>query len=103
MPRPFFALSFGVGALLLATHHAFAQPSRVCAPRATVVEQLEGSWGEVRRSAGLGASNRLIELFVAEETGTWTIIATLPTGLTCILAAGTDFELLPLPAAGHAL
>jgi hypothetical protein len=93
MKHQFLALSLGVGAMILATNHAFAQQqNRNCADRARVVERLADGFGESRQSIGLGANNSVIEVFASAETGTWTITVTTPAGLTCLVASGQAFE-----------
>ncbi|MDJ0630774.1 MAG: hypothetical protein QNJ44_21130 [Rhodobacter sp.] len=92
MKQRFLALSLGVGAMILATGHAFAQQNRNCADRDRVVERLASGFGETRQSIGLGANNAVIEVFASLETGTWTITVTSPAGLTCLVASGQAFE-----------
>jgi len=92
MKQQFLALSLGVGAMILATGHAFAQPNRNCAERARVLERLASAYGESRQSIGLGANNSVIEVFASAETGSWTITVTSPSGLTCLVASGQAFE-----------
>lgn len=89
-------------ALLLAAGTAAAQTSRRCAPRDVVVDRLAEGYGETRQSIGLGANNGVMELFASDETGTWTITVTLPSGMTCLIASGQAFEELAegLPAEG---
>ena len=94
MKRQFLALSFGIGALLLATQHAFAQSGRSCADRASVIERLANRYGESRQSIGLGQNNAVVEVFASLETGSWTITVTVASGKTCIVAAGQSFETL---------
>jgi len=104
MKRQFLALSLGVGAMILATSHAFAQQQ--CANRALVVERLFDTYGESRQSIGLGANNSVIEVFASSETGTWTITVTNPAGVTCLVASGQAFEDVSdeiTPAVGTAL
>ncbi len=93
MKQQFLALSLGVGAMILATGHAFAQ-QRNCADRARVIERLATAYGESRQSIGLGANNSVIEVFASTDTGTWTITVTTPEGLTCLVASGQAFETL---------
>jgi len=93
MKRQFFALSLGLGVMLLATQHAFAQQNR-CASRDVVVAQLSDKYGESRQSIGLGSNDAVVEVFASTATGTWTITVTLPSGRTCIVAAGSSFEAL---------
>ena len=76
------------------TLDAAAQAGRNCAPRDAVVERLAEGYGETRQSMGLGANNAVVEVFASEETGTWTITVTMPSGLTCLVASGQSFETL---------
>lgn len=94
MKRQFLALSLGVGALLLATQHVFAQTNRNCAERASVIDRLATKYGETRQSIGLGENNAVVEVFASLETGSWTITVTVASGMTCIVAAGQSFETL---------
>ena len=69
-------------------------PAASCAPREAVVKRLAESYGETRRAIGLGTAGAVMELFASDETGTWTITATTPRGLTCLMASGEAFEAL---------
>lgn len=101
MTRDMFALSFGFVALIAATGIAHAQSN--CAPREVVVERLATGYGETRQSIGLAANNAVLEVFASLETGTWTILVTMPGGPTCMVASGGAFENLveDLPAPGR--
>lgn len=93
MKRNFLILSFGVGAMILATNHAFAQSAnRNCGERGPIVERLADRYGESRQSIGLGTQNRIVETFANPETGSWTITVTMPNGTMCLLASGHAFE-----------
>lgn len=92
MKKQLFVLSLGIGAMLLATQNGFAQNARNCGEHAQVVNRLAEGYGETRRSLGIGTNNSVIEVFASTETGTWTIIVTLPTGMTCLVAAGQAYE-----------
>ena len=94
MKQQFLALSLGVGAMILATGHAFGQQNRNCADRALVLDRLASAYGESRQSIGLGSNNQVVEVFASLETGTWTIIVTGPNGLTCLVASGQSFEMV---------
>ena len=63
-----------------------------CAPREAVVERLGSRYGESRQSIGLGSNNSVVEVFASTETGTWTIVVTNTSGLSCLVAAGQAFE-----------
>jgi hypothetical protein len=98
MTRSMIALSFGVGAMLLAADHAFAQGANAqganCAPHATVIERLADRFGESRQSIGLSGNNAVVEVFASLTTGTWTIAVTQPGGQTCLVASGEAFQVL---------
>jgi hypothetical protein len=71
-----------------------AQDTRNCAARETVVDRLANTYGETRRSMGLGANNAVVEVFASHDSGSWTITVTLPNGITCLVASGQAFEAL---------
>ncbi|MCI2400660.1 hypothetical protein [Aliiroseovarius subalbicans] len=93
MKQQILALGLGVGAILLTAGHLQAQ-NQNCADRARVIDRLANSYGETRQSIGLAANNQMVEVFASTETGSWTITVTLPSGLTCVVAAGQAFEVL---------
>ena len=75
-----------------------ASAQNACAPRVDIVEKLKEKYGEDQRGLGLGGKKSVIELWSSEKTGTWTIVMTRPSGVTCILAAGdTWMEAPPVP------
>ncbi len=63
-----------------------------CANRDTIVERLSSKYGETRQSAGLNQNNGMVEVFASSETGTWTILVTMPTGVSCLMAAGRAWQ-----------
>lgn len=91
MKRHFYLLSFGIGAMILATAQAHSAPA--CADHAAVVSRLETLYGEGRQAMGLGANNTVVEVYASAETGSWTITVTQPGGPTCLVAAGESFQL----------
>ena len=91
MRKTLFGLSLGVGALLVATQHAYSQ-QRNCGTRDKVIEHLTGQYGEARQGMGLAANNAVVEVFASSETGTWTSIVTNTRGVTCLVASGQSFE-----------
>ena len=80
---------------------ALAAPQ--CAAHDVVAANLADQFGEVRRSIGLAQDNTVMELYAAAETGTWTLTVTLPSGQTCLIAAGSNFEMTAdtLPTRGN--
>ncbi len=93
MKNYLFALSLGLGGFVWATQNAHAQGAN-CAERAMIVERLQSKFGETRQSMGLGRNNAIVEVFASQSTGTWTILVTLPNGMSCLVASGESWEQL---------
>lgn len=74
---------------------AVAQGQRACGDRERIVSRLADKYGETRQSMGLNHNNGVLEVFASDETGTWTIILTMPTGMACLLAAGESWDGAP--------
>lgn len=91
-------LCIGVGAFFLSGTTSAQAQSNQCAARDQVVERLGEKYGETRQSIGLGANNGVVEVFASDETGTWTIIITMPTGVACLVASGQAYETLAVAA-----
>jgi hypothetical protein len=97
-------MTIGLGLMVLAAQQAAAQQqARNCAPRDAEIERLAEAYGETRQNIGLGSRGIVIETFASSATGTWTITATLPSGMTCLVASGQSFETLAeaLPPTGN--
>jgi hypothetical protein len=56
---------------------------------------LREQYAEVPVARGVGGDGTLVTVFAAKTTSTWTIAVADPTGVSCIIAEGTGFELLP--------
>ncbi len=84
------------GALLIGwtTFPPEVQAQAVCGEHSEVVSKLEKGHSEKPVSMGLASNGAVIEVF-ASESGTFTIIMTLPTGMSCLMAAGEDWQELP--------
>lgn len=64
-----------------------------CAPAKSVWERLGDRYGETRQFAGLiqGRSNAppmAVEIYLNEESGSWTLLRTATDGQACLLASG---------------
>ena len=74
-----------------------SQAHMVCAPRGNVAARLAERYSEVPGSRGVLRSGEVIEVFVS-PAGSFTVIITRPDGVSCVLAAGEDWqELAPRP------
>ncbi|MGO4173481.1 hypothetical protein [Bosea sp. TAF32] len=67
-----------------------------CAERAHVAEKLRETFGERMVGSGLTDSGVLFELYVGPAS-TWTLLATTPAGVSCLVGAGEAWEPLPSP------
>ncbi len=71
----------------------------MCGERRAVVANLEKIHSEAPVSIGLASNGAVIEV-LASPSGSFTIILTQPNGLTCVMAAGENWENLPKQLAG---
>jgi len=83
----------------LASSTAAAQAEILCGQRAGVVESLQQKFSEQPVSMGLANNGAMIEVF-ASHTGTFTIMMTQPNGLSCLIAAGENWENLKTALSG---
>ena len=59
-----------------------------------MVTRLAKAYGEVQKSRGLGTNNTVVEVLASDETGSWAITITMPSGLTCLVESEQAFETL---------
>ena len=78
------------GAFLSTPAAAFGEP-QVCGPRETIIQRLSGRYSESQSAIGMTSGGSLVELFIS-PAGTWTFVHTQPDGVTCLLAAGENWE-----------
>ncbi len=63
-----------------------------CAPRDGVLSHLESKYGEVPVAVGVTSAGGLVEVLTTGDGLTWTIIVTLPNGISCMVAAGEGWR-----------
>lgn len=91
------ALSVGIVGMIFTMEATRANPAN-CAKRAEMVTKLNERFGESRQSVGLTPGGQALELFAHPETGTWTILLTLPNGTSCMMASGYAYQAIKDPA-----
>ncbi|MEX0317633.1 MULTISPECIES: hypothetical protein [unclassified Ruegeria] len=82
------ALAFGMAAT---APPAFAQS---CGQRDNVIKRLQKQYSEQLTVGGLQkvrGKQSVVEVWSSDETGTFTVLLTHASGISCIVAAGTDF------------
>lgn len=96
MFKRIFTLALVLGAAALAPPlHAQGMPP--CFMRDHLIANLSESYDEVLTGAGLRSPQQLLELWSSPESGTFTIFVTRPDGVSCVLASGMDWQLMPVP------
>ncbi|MCT8997838.1 hypothetical protein [Chelativorans intermedius] len=98
MARNFVKLALAALLATAAAAAAVAQPIH-CGARGEMVKVLSERFEERQRGYGLVGNRAIVELFLS-PAGTWTILLTGPDRRTCIVAAGTEWEEIPVPP-GH--
>ncbi|WP_230530286.1 hypothetical protein [Microvirga roseola] len=91
-----FAASFA-GLMMVGSIPASAQMA--CAPRDEVIDALGQKYDEAPVGIGLMRPNQVLELLVS-DTGSWTLLVTLPTGRSCIMGAGENWETMTVEIKG---
>lgn len=89
-----------LGAAYVALHAVPSGAQAVCGDHAEFMALLGKNYSEERVAMGLTSAGAVIEVLTSPE-GTWSILLTYPAGPTCMVAAGENWEALPLPAAGE--
>ena len=71
---------------------AMAAPPMSCSPRTDVLSQLAQKFKEAPVAVGLANNGGLLEVLTNGTGSTWTIIITMPNGVSCLVAAGEDWQ-----------
>ena len=87
-----------LGAALI-SRHALAQSADAGLPRSAVVELLGDGYAEMPVAFGLAENGGLIEVFASADGATWTMVLSMPNGLSYIVTAGADWT--PVTAGGR--
>lgn len=70
---------------------ALSQEAPVCGVRADIVGKLSKDFRETPMAVGMVNQSAVMEIFVS-DTGTWTILATRPDGISCLVSAGEGWD-----------
>ena len=69
-----------------------ADAQQTCLTRDVIVKKLGDGYAERLVGRGLQGEARLFEVFMSQDGSSWTIIQSFPSGLSCIMAAGTHWQ-----------
>ena len=83
------ALVFGAAAL---APPAYAQDKITCLERDALVQTLETRYHETLQGAGLQGPQLLLEIWSSDDTGSFTVIVTTPSGKSCVVASGQNWH-----------
>jgi len=67
-----------------------------CGTRDSIVDQLKAKFNETHRASGLESDTKMIEIWTSQTSGSWTILVTQASGVTCIAAAGKSWLDMPV-------
>lgn len=82
-------------ALIWTTINAHAQQQAQCAPRDNIMSQLEEKYAEVPIIMGMTNAGTLMEITANADKSSYTVTITRPDGITCLMGAGENLEILP--------
>jgi hypothetical protein len=81
-----------LGAVALGSAAAAEQPPVACGPHTDVVKALGDKFHETQSATALTSTGTLLEVLTASDGSTWTIIVSRPDGLSCVVAAGQNWQ-----------
>ena len=76
---------------LLATPALAAAEGQKCGARTDVLTQLKEQYKEAPSGFGMTGNGAVIEL-TTSDSGSWTLLLSFPTGKTCMIATGENWE-----------
>jgi hypothetical protein len=76
-----------------------AEAAPQCSNHDKIVDALGNKFKETRRVMGVVNSTAVMEIFMSPQ-GTWTIVITDTSGISCITASGEEWQDVPVAVAG---
>ncbi len=92
-----FVVAFSAVSLLTNSNKAGAAPQ--CGAHDKVAHVLLEKFKETPRGLGMVNSTAILEIFKSPQ-GSWTLVVTNARGISCITAAGEDWQEAPVSVAG---
>lgn len=69
-----------------------------CGARETVTDLLAERRGESLTAVGLRSPEILLEVWTSPDSGSWTLLLSRADGVSCVISAGTDWQMRTPPA-----
>jgi len=63
-----------------------------CGKRSDIVKHLATNYEEVQVARGLSDSEGLVEIFASKDGATFSVLYSLPNGMSCLTATGTEWQ-----------
>ena len=87
-----FAFTLVAGLFPVAAQAAGPMGDVFCDDRARIVDRLETRFGATLQGRGLRGPDAVLEVWIAERSGDWTLVQNYTDGRACIVAMGEDWE-----------
>lgn len=71
-----------------------AHAQAVCKDRGEIIKILASKYNEHQRAYGIQQNGSVMEIYANLETGSWTVLITMP-AQSCVVASGQAWEELP--------
>ena len=68
---------------------------QVCVDRTKFIQRLKNEYAEQQVSNGINYNGVVVEIFASKD-GHFTILATYPEGISCLIASGDNWQEMPL-------
>jgi hypothetical protein len=81
-----------IGAAAIGSPALADQAPTACGPHTEVIKALGDKFHETQAATALTSAGTLLEVLTARDGSTWTIIVSRPDGLSCIVAAGQNWQ-----------
>ena len=88
-----------LAAISLVSIAGIAGAAPQCSSHDKIVNALGSKYKETRRVMGVVNSKAVMEIFMSPQ-GTWTMVITDTSGLSCITASGEEWQDVPVAVAG---
>ncbi len=93
------SLVAALAAISLASIAGTTEAAPQCGNHDKIVEVLGDKFKETRRVMGVVNAKAVMEIFMSPQ-GTWTMVITDTSGLSCITASGEEWQDVPVAVAG---
>ena len=81
-----------LGAVAMSHPAAADQAPTACGPHPDVIKALGDRFHETQAATAMTSAGTLLEVLTANDGSTWTIIVSRPDGLSCVVAAGQNWQ-----------